>query len=182
MSTNKEPKSLSLLDSFLRNQTPYLQGAIVHADQKATFLIAILGILLSYLISKYPLAEQAVILQQAQGWDRVAHLLILGAVGSLFVGGCFAGLVVWPRFDSEAASKSTAFVSIVGEYPDAHIFESQMCEMQDEEIIRKQLRSHHYRCGVCLKKWLLLQYAYSFSGLGVLLFITHFAWDFIRKL
>lgn len=49
MSNETPRQDLGMVDSFLRNQTPYLQGSIVHADQKATFVLAILGILLGYL-------------------------------------------------------------------------------------------------------------------------------------
>ena len=174
MPIESQEKNLSLIDAYLRNQTAYLQGSIVHADQKASFLLPVLVILSGYLGSTQPLFGVKAILLPWQGWTSVpAWFSLLAAVFFVLAASC-AGRAVWPRYDPKAAKGSAAFAAIAVCYPSPESFAEDLLKTTDEEIIKKQLRSHHYRCVICLSKWRLLKWAYGFSAIGFLLLIVYF--------
>jgi hypothetical protein len=167
-------KPLTVVDGFIRNQTPYLQGSIVLADTKASFLLALIGVFLAYLESRQPLVERVAIFLGQRGWESVSAGLALSAASLLFLGGCFSVLAVYPRFNRKAAQGSSAFIEISSAYSSSEDFANKMLDRDEEEVIRQQLRAHHYRCRVCTRKWHFMAFAYALSISGMVVFLVHF--------
>jgi hypothetical protein len=182
MADEAPKRNLGMVDSYIRNQTTYLQGSIVQADQKATFLLAILGVLVGYFESRQPLVSRVVALLQWQGWPSVTAGISLTAMGLLVMGACCAGTVVWPRFSKMASRQSASFVSVSSEFENPEDYAKDLLNANEEEVLKRQLRSHYYRCGVCFQKWRLLKVAYVFSAAGFFLFVLHFLLAVAREL
>lgn len=167
-------KSLSALEGFVRNQTPYLQGSMVHADTKANFLIALIGVFLAYLETRQPLVTRVEILFGHRGWESVSAGLALLAAALLIIGGCLSVFVVYPRFSPNAARETSSFVEISRAHLTSHDFADTMLKRDDADVILQQLRAHHYRCQVCARKWRILAFAYASSASGMIAFALHF--------
>lgn len=166
-------KSLAMVDGFIRNQTPYLQGSIVHADSKANFLLALAVVLLGYLESTQPFVARIEVAGALSGWDSVLAGLSLTAALLLVLSGCYAVWVVYPRYDPPVTLASSSFFAI-SRYPGADDFVAEMLHCGDEAVISRQLRTHHYRCQVCARKWTAATTAYRFIIAGFSVFAVHF--------
>lgn len=166
------------LDAFLRIQTPYIQGSISHADQKASFLIfgvvAFFGILVTHQAAMKSVAN---IFQGKAGWMELAACC---SIATLLAGAIAACCVVYPRFSEEAASL-VSWASIPLKYKTRHEYAEAIRAAGNEDVIGQQLQHHYYRCQVCNLKWRLLRIAYwlSFIGIGLAIVYTccYYTWD-----
>jgi hypothetical protein len=167
-----EREKLNSIDAFLRIQTPYLQGSITHADQKAAFLLVVVGGTFGFLQSQQALSRWWNAMSNPTGPRSAADWLLLAALVLLGLALWAAVMVVRPRYWKKA-EPLVSWAPIPGAFKDPKDYAAKVLSQESTELFAAQLRHHHYRAKVCKTKWQWLKAAYYAGALGILLTVAY---------